>query len=147
MSEVRNKGGFAVSKYKAVIVDDEMFAREFLNQCINDLCTDFEVCAMLNDGSNAIEYLKENKADVILSDVRMPRISGIELAKYINDNNMNIPIVFTIRNFFITYPTANPKIKVSFLRYVIKKIYIKILVVQFFLKYYNVIYEYRKIFT
>ena len=93
MSEVRNKGGFAVSKYKAVIVDDEMFAREFLNQCINDLCTDFEVCAMLNDGSNAIEYLKENKADVILSDVRMPGISGIELAKYINDNNMNIPIV------------------------------------------------------
>lgn len=82
-----------MSKYKAVIVDDEMFAREFLNQCINDLCTDFEVCAMLNDGSNAIEYLKENKADVILSDVRMPGISGIELAKYINDNNMNIPIV------------------------------------------------------
>lgn len=48
----------------------------------------------LKDGQEAVDYIQENKvADVILMDVRMPIMNGIEATKIIKQLNPNIPII------------------------------------------------------
>lgn len=45
--------------YKVVIIDDEISVRKGLNMYLNTLGDDFEVVASLEDGKEAIEYLKK----------------------------------------------------------------------------------------
>ena len=38
------------------------------------------------DGEEVIEYLQENEADIIITDIRMPNVDGLELAKYVQEH-------------------------------------------------------------
>ena len=38
------------------------------------------------DGEEVIEYLQENEADTIITDIRMPNVDGLELAKYVQEH-------------------------------------------------------------
>lgn len=49
---------------------------------------------MLQDGYEALEFIKKNMADVVFLDMSMPEIHGLELAKEIKKHDPNIRIVF-----------------------------------------------------
>ncbi|WP_320035219.1 response regulator transcription factor [Halarcobacter sp.] len=46
-----------------------------------------------SNGREALSLLKNNHIDIILSDISMPEMSGIELSKEVRKNNKNIPII------------------------------------------------------
>jgi len=50
-------------------------------------------CEVADDGSIAVEKVKENDYDLILMDIHMPGISGIEATKEIRRFNTKIPII------------------------------------------------------
>ncbi len=79
--------------YKVIIVDDELASRNTLEKYIKDFCKDFEIAGIFCDGEEAIEFLKKDTCDIVLTDVRMPNVSGIEIAKYINENKINSKVV------------------------------------------------------
>jgi len=41
----------------------------------------------------ALKYIKNNRADLILSDLMMPEMNGIELLKNLNSDNIHVPLV------------------------------------------------------
>lgn len=79
--------------FRAVIIDDEKIARRTLEKYLNDYAEGFEITASFSNGEGAIEYLKENDADVVFTDIKMPGMSGIEVAKWIYENKSHIKVV------------------------------------------------------
>jgi two-component system, NarL family, response regulator DegU len=62
---------------KIVIIDDHQLFREGVKRIL-EFETSFEVAAEGNDGSEAIELVEEHKPDVVLMDINMPTINGVE---------------------------------------------------------------------
>ncbi len=79
--------------YRLIIVDDEAAIRRGMCNYIpwNDM--GFEVVADLEDGKETIEYLQDNDVDVIISDIEMAEITGLELSKYVYNERPNIKMV------------------------------------------------------
>jgi len=79
--------------YKVVIIDDELWTREVIKGigAWNDL--DLEVVGEASDGEFGYEIIKRTNPDIVISDVCMPRLSGLELIKTIKDNGFNCLII------------------------------------------------------
>jgi two-component system, response regulator YesN len=76
---------------QVLIVDDNVMDRKCL---FNILEQNFQIKAkMAKDGSEAIEKLKSNHFDLIITDIVMPNIDGIELARYVKANFPDIKII------------------------------------------------------
>jgi chemosensory pili system protein ChpA (sensor histidine kinase/response regulator) len=69
-----------VAKTVALVVDDSLSARKATVQLLKD--AGFEVQTAI-DGLDAIEKIEAQKPDIILSDLEMPRMNGIELTRYL----------------------------------------------------------------
>ena len=61
-----------------LIVDDEQVMRDFLADVLED---DFDI-AKAADGDEAIELLKNKEFDLIITDMKMPKVSGEEVVKF-----------------------------------------------------------------
>ncbi len=77
-------------KLTCVIVDDEPLARDLLLDNIRKIPF-LEFKAEFNSAISAKEYLSKNKIDLIFLDIQMPQMSGVDLAKAIQ----NTMVVFT----------------------------------------------------
>jgi Response regulator containing CheY-like receiver domain and AraC-type DNA-binding domain len=79
--------------YKMIIVDDEDVIRRGLAKMIDWNSLGFDVIAVLEDGDYAMKFIDEKQVDVVLSDIKMTNVSGLELAKYIFEKKPNIRVV------------------------------------------------------
>ena len=80
--------------YKVIISDDEKFIQEGLVKLIDWKSLGFEIAGVFDDGADVIEYLNTMPVDIVLTDIRMKHISGIEIAKYICENEVPCKVVF-----------------------------------------------------
>lgn len=71
-------------------VEDEEEIRNNINQV---LCMLSNSVISAKDAKEALEYYKNNKIDIIISDINMPEISGIEFIKIIREENKYIPVI------------------------------------------------------
>jgi two-component system response regulator AlgR len=71
---------------RVFIVDDEPPARNRLRDLLNDCNAQLplEITGEASNGQEALEKLLETPTDVVLLDIRMPRMDGIELAQHLN---------------------------------------------------------------
>jgi len=79
---------------KVLIVDDEKPARERLRQLVDDLGT-HDVVGEAPNGEQAISLAVELEPDVVLLDIRMPGVDGIETAHHLNAMDRPPAVVFT----------------------------------------------------
>lgn len=79
--------------YKVLVVDDEPAAVQYVEKLIELKCKDFEVCGTAQSGTEAVRWMEDHIADLIVSDVMMPDMNGIELAEYIQKNDINVVTV------------------------------------------------------
>ncbi len=68
---------------QVLLVDDEPFILQGLQVLIDWKSEGFEIAGAVSDGQEAYEFLQKNKVDLIIADIKMPRMSGIELLKTI----------------------------------------------------------------
>lgn len=73
--------------YQLLIIDDEEHIREGLGDLVDWPGLGFRVVAKLEDGHQALEWLDKTDIDVVLSDIKMTRMSGLELAKHIHEHH------------------------------------------------------------
>ncbi|WP_308635761.1 response regulator transcription factor [Paenibacillus silvisoli] len=66
--------------YKLLIVEDEEIFRNVLPVIVDWEAIGFEVAGVCENGCKALEFLERTEIDVILADIRMPVINGLELA-------------------------------------------------------------------
>ena len=79
--------------YKIVIADDEKIIRLGLKNVVNWNELGFEVSELFSDGQEVIEYLDYAMPDVSLSDVKMHHVSGLDVAKYVFENQLPCKVV------------------------------------------------------
>ena len=83
---------------KVMITDDHSLIREGLKQLL-ELEGDFRVIAEACDGIDCMEKLKGQIPDVLLLDINMPRMNGLEVLQKIKDEKINVKIlVLTVHN-------------------------------------------------
>ncbi len=75
--------------YKTLIVDDrDIFLIELERLKVWGEISGFEVAGKANNGSQAIDLLKNNEYDLVLTDIRMPIIDGLQLLREIKKDNL-----------------------------------------------------------
>src|SRR5262245_1867844 len=79
---------------KLLIVDDEPPARERLRRLLAEL-EDCEVVAEAANGEEALARCSDTRPDVVLLDIRMPGLSGIQVARHIDSLDDPPAVIFT----------------------------------------------------
>jgi len=108
-----------MKKKRILVVDDEQDVRETLESVLAKLDYDPIVAP---GGKEALELIKQNKIDVVLSDLYMPEMDGIELLKRVKTENRNI--VFLMITAHPTIETAVDAIKKGAYDYLTKPFHI-----------------------
>jgi len=80
---------------RVLIVDDEPLARSALEQALCDR-NDIEMLDSAIDAIQALDMMQKEKYDVVLLDIRMPELSGIELADRLNKRNQPVPAIIFV---------------------------------------------------
>ncbi len=80
------------SRYRVVIADDHLVVREGL-KLILETEEDFELVGQAQDGATAVQLAREVEPDLILMDLRMPGMGGIEAIEQIRDANPDTAVV------------------------------------------------------
>jgi two-component system LytT family response regulator len=80
---------------RVLIVDDEPLARQALENVLRSR-TDVDTLDSAGDGIEALDKLLQKPYDVLLLDIRMPEISGIELADRLKKRKMPMPAVIFV---------------------------------------------------
>lgn len=106
--------------YKVLLVDDEILVREAISGKIEWNKIGFELVGDCENGQAAMEYLKENPVDVVLTDICMPYMDGMELSKFIYENFPHIVIV--IFSGFSDFEYAKQAIQYKVAEYILKPV-------------------------
>lgn len=80
---------------KILVVDDEALARERLISLLKELNQDYEVVGEASHGEQAIEKASALQPDILLLDIKMPGMSGLEVAQHISKDEKSPAIIFT----------------------------------------------------
>jgi len=80
--------------------EDEDLTRELTYSILNQFFKNITVC---KNGKEALEKLQSNNYDILISDISMPELNGIELAKRIREKNQEIFIIFTTAHSDFSY--------------------------------------------
>ncbi|MCR4926924.1 MAG: response regulator transcription factor, partial [Lachnospiraceae bacterium] len=83
-----------MEKIKVIIADDSDFVRDGM-RIILSVDDEFEVVGCAANGREAIRIAEEKKADVILMDIQMPEMDGIEATKYIVEKDLGKVLILT----------------------------------------------------
>ncbi|PRX64042.1 two-component system response regulator YesN [Cohnella sp. SGD-V74] len=80
--------------YKLIIVDDEYSTRNGLKICIHWFDYGIEVAGEAENGSKGLELADRVRPDIVLTDVKMPGMDGIEMVKRLKERHPDTKIVF-----------------------------------------------------
>lgn len=75
--------------YDVVLVDDDVIVIEFLMKVIPWQDYGFQVVANFQDSSDALIFMLENPYDVLITDIGMPKLNGIELIEKLKSSKIN----------------------------------------------------------
>lgn len=84
-----------VSSLKMLVVDDSKLARRHMMKVLEKIGVEDQQIVLAEDGHEAIEKLKTDKFDLVLTDYNMPKMDGEELLKYIREHEelVDMPVI------------------------------------------------------
>ncbi|MDI6739214.1 MAG: response regulator, partial [Candidatus Edwardsbacteria bacterium] len=77
---------------KVLIVDDERAFLSILSEGLKNYEQDFRIITAEN-GKDAVEVLKSQDIDLVVTDIKMPQMDGFELLGYLNTNHPRVPVM------------------------------------------------------
>lgn len=99
--------------FSIIIAEDEDFIRKGISDLILEELSDVEMAGEFSNGESVINLLKKQRVDLVITDIRMPKVDGIEVAKYIYEHSLNIPVIMitAYRNFEYAKDALNYGVK------------------------------------
>lgn len=79
--------------YPIIVVDDEDITRMAVSGYIQKNHQEFSVSGTFSNGAEALKYLHDNPVSIVITDIRMPKMDGLELARHIYENYPGIIII------------------------------------------------------
>lgn len=80
-------------QYKVIVVDDEEIAVQGICRLLERYCPSYEVVGTAENGQKALEVIRRTSPDVVLVDVEMPLMSGLQLIQEAVKENANLCFV------------------------------------------------------
>ena len=106
--------------YKMLIVDDDWLISESLKTMDEWIENNIDVVGTAENGKEALFWLERENIDFILTDIRMPHMDGISLAKYIHEHMPSTHVI--IMSGYEDFKYAQNAIKYNAKGYVLKPI-------------------------
>lgn len=86
------------NRYKLLIADDEYWTREKIRTMIRWEEYEIEFMPPAQDGEEVLQILQKEKADILITDINMPFINGVELVKTVKERYPDM-VVFVISGY------------------------------------------------
>lgn len=106
--------------YNILLVDDEILIREAISENIKWEELGFKLIGTCQNGKEAIDFLEDNHVDVLLTDIWMPIVDGIELIKYTYNNFPEISVI--VFSGFDEFEYAQKAIRYNVEEYILKPV-------------------------
>lgn len=68
---------------KIILVDDEILVLNSVKKYITNFLPELEICGLFFNGEDALHYMIEHPVDIVVTDICMPHMDGLELAREI----------------------------------------------------------------
>ncbi|MDY3929385.1 MAG: response regulator [Clostridia bacterium] len=105
---------------KIVIIDDEINICHGLCNIIKTFDESFQIAGCFLDGQQAISFLDNNRVDVIITDIKMTHLSGIDVLKYVHKNTPETYVI--LLSGFGEFEYAQTAVKYNAYRYMLKPV-------------------------
>lgn len=79
--------------YSVIIADDERLVRISMQIALSEIDIKTEVLAEASNGAEALELVRIHKPDILITDIKMPLLSGLELISQIRKENEELQII------------------------------------------------------
>lgn len=109
-----------MKRYTVILVDDEEEVRQAIIRKLDWETVGFEVVGYADNGEDALEIAERLRPDVIMTDIKMPFMDGLTLAKKVKQISKDIKIV--IFSGFDEFEYAKEAIKLEVEEYILKPI-------------------------
>ncbi|MDO4679411.1 MAG: response regulator [Eubacteriales bacterium] len=106
--------------YKILLVDDEILVRDAIRENIDWKGMDCELVGDCENGQQAAEFVQNHEVDIVLTDICMPYMDGMELSHFLHDNYPDTIIV--IFSGFGEFEYAKRAIQYNVSEYMLKPI-------------------------
>jgi DNA-binding NarL/FixJ family response regulator len=92
-----------MNRWRLLLADDHNIVIEGLRRILDH--PDFEIAAVVNNGRSLLRSAKEIQPDIIIADITMPLLNGIDAARQIRKRNPKVKIIFLTMHPDITFAT------------------------------------------
>lgn len=106
--------------YKILLVDDEAEVRTSIIRKIDWSAVGFQVVGDAENGVDALEKIEQLEPDVVLTDIRMPYMDGLEMAERLREIHPSIKVV--LFSGFDDFEYAQKAIKLNIIEYILKPV-------------------------
>lgn len=104
--------------YKLIIIDDEKIIRETIGSMIDWESLGVELVGLCSNGMEGLDMIIDENPDIVMTDIRMPIFSGLELIKRIRQLNKDIE--FIILSGYSEFEYARTAMKLNVKYYILK---------------------------
>ncbi|QYR22768.1 response regulator [Paenibacillus sp. sptzw28] len=106
--------------YRVLIVDDEPLVTCGIAKLIDWKSKGFTIIGEAYDGLSALQTIREQKPDVVISDIRMPGLDGIELLERLHDEEIEAEVILV--SGYAEFAYAQQALKLGAFDYLLKQI-------------------------
>lgn len=98
---------------KILIVDDEALIRQKLNRIVEEVVHGMHTIIAVSDSAQALSVVDQEQPEIILTDIRMPGVTGIELARHVHEKGYHAKVIFITGYSEFQYARAGIEYQVS----------------------------------
>lgn len=104
--------------WKVMIADDEPFIREGIEQLIPWKELGCRLLYSASNGKELIEYMEHDEPDIVIVDIKMPVLGGLDVAAYIQEKQLDIKVI--ILTAYADFQYAHQAIRYNASDYIVK---------------------------
>ena len=108
---------------KAVVVEDELLIKEGLCRLLNKMFPEIEVAGVAGNGQEGLASIEKNKPDLVITDIKMPGMDGLEMLSKVRDLGMAPKVIILTAYSEFTY--AQQAVKLGVYDYIIKPVVVQ----------------------